>query len=226
MNHKVLLEEEIKKFDYNNGKIRLTLGVLLVVILCTFLIVIATFTNIMFFSGDNIFSKFAGSDFVINSDFWSHVVNFEYVPQVPIVIFIAALLGNYFGALAILIYIIAGLCSLPVFANGGGWRYIFQHSFGYIVAFLPAVIIAGKILSQKLSFINAMKASFFGVFIIHFIGIMYAGIIITFNRNGFEAFMHLISAYCGINIIYDLMFSILAVIIARPVKRVLWLAMS
>ena len=48
MNHRAQLEEEIKKFDYNNGKIRLTFGVLVVAVLCSFLIVMATFTKISF----------------------------------------------------------------------------------------------------------------------------------------------------------------------------------
>ena len=226
MNHREQLEAEIRKFDYNNGKIQLTFGVLVIAMLCSFLIVIATFTKLSFFSSDSSFGTFATSEFVLSSKFWTHVVNFEYIPQVPVVIFIAALLGNYFGALAVLIYIVAGLCSVPVFANGGGLKYILQYSFGYILAFLPAVSIAGRILSNKLSFLNATKASFFGVFMIHFIGIMYAGIIITLNRGGFDSFVQLVTTHCGISIIYDLVFSILAVIMARPIKRVLWLAMS
>ena len=226
MNHREQLEAEIKKFDYSNGKIHLTFGVLIVAVLCAFLIVIATFTKISFFEGDNLLGNFAISNFVLNSKFWSHVVEFEYIPQVPVIIFISALLGNYFGAFAVFLYILAGLCSIPVFANGGGWRYIFQYSFGYIIAFLPAVSIAGRILNRNLSCLNALKASFFGVFIIHFIGIMYAGIIITFNRNGFDAFMHLVTTHCGISVIYDFVFSIIAVLIARPIKKILWLAMS
>ena len=43
MNHRELLEAEIKKFDYNNGKIRLTLGVLVVAVLCAFLITSSAF---------------------------------------------------------------------------------------------------------------------------------------------------------------------------------------
>ena len=229
MNHKAQLEAEIKKFDYNNGKIRLTLGVLVVAVLCAFLIVVATFTELSFVENG------LPPDAIIHPvkylkqtgcSLWSFFISYKYIPQIPVIIFISALLGCQFGVLAVLIYIVAGLCSVPVFAMGGGWKYIFEYYFGYILAFIPAVAICGNILSHKLSFKNALKAAFFGVLLIHFIGIMYTAVAIIFRRNGFNFFMDMIAIQSGIKIIYDLVFSILAVIIARPVKRVLWLAMS
>ncbi len=229
MNHREQLEAEIKKFDYNNGKIRLTFGVLVVVVLCAFLIVIATFTKLSFME-----TKLP-VDAIIHpvkyieqsgSGIWNFLMSYKYIPQIPIIIFISALLGGSFGFLSVLLYIIAGILSIPVFALGGGWRYIFEYNFGYILSFLPAVVISGSILSSRLSFKNALKASFFGVLLIHFIGIMYTAIIIIFKRDGFNFFMDMIAIQSGIKIIYDLVFSVLAVIIARPVKRVLWLAMS
>lgn len=229
MNHREQLEAEIKKFDYNNGKIRLTFGVLVVVVLCAFMIVIATFTKLSFIEAK------LPVDAIIHpvkyieqsgSGIWDFLISYKYIPQIPVIIFISALLGGYFGFLSVLLYILTGLCSVPVFALGGGWRYIFEYNFGYILAFLPAVFISGNILSNKLSFKNALKASFFGVLLIHFIGIMYTAIVIIFRRDGFNFFMDMIAIQSGIKIVYDLFFSILAVIIARPVKRVLWLAMS
>ncbi len=229
MNHRALLEEEIKKFDYNNGKIRLTFGVLVVVVLCSFLIVIATFTKISFIDAklpiDAIIHPFKYIEQSGNG-LWAFLCSYKYIPQIPVIIFISALLGGRFGLLSVLIYIIAGLCSVPVFALGGGWKYLFEYNFGYILAFLPAVSIAGNILCSKLSIQNALKASFFGVLLIHFIGIMYAAIIIIFKRDGFNFFMDMIAIQSGIKIIYDLVFSVLAVLLARPVKHILWLAMS
>lgn len=229
MNHRAQLEEEIKKFDYNNGKIRLTFGVLVAAVLCSFLIVMATFTKISFIDNklpiDAIIHPFKYIE-QSGSGLWAVLSSYKYIPQVPVIIFISALLGSRFGLLSVMLYIIAGLCSVPVFALGGGWKYIFEYNFGYIIAFLPAVSIAGNILSSKLSIQNALKASFFGVLLIHFIGIMYSAIIIIFRRDGFAFFMDMIAIQSGIKIIYDLVFSVLAVLIARPVKRVLWLAMS
>ena len=229
MNHKAQLEEEIKKFDYNNGKIQLTFGVLIIVVLCAFLIIMATFTKFSFIDGKLPVEALTHPFLYIeqsNEGFWTLLGSYQYIPQIPVIIFIAALLGHHFGFLAVLIYILAGLCSLPIFAMGGGWRYIFENNFGYILAFLPSVYISGKILCKQLSIKNAIKAAFFGVLIIHFLGIMYTAIVIIFKHNGFNFFMDTIAINSGIKVIYDFVFSILAVIIARPVKRILWLAMS
>lgn len=229
MNHKALLEEEIKKFDYNNGKIRLTFGVLVVVVLCTFLIVIATFTKLSFIDSSLPVEALKHPTVYMEQTgigLWEFLCSYKYIPQIPVIIFISALIGPHFGFISVLLYVLIGLFSVPVFAIGGGWKYIFEHNFGYILAFMPAVLVAGKILSKQLTLKNALKASFFSVLLIHFIGIMYTAIIIILNRSGFNYFMEMIVVQNGIKIIFDLVFSVLAVLVARPVKHILWLAMS
>lgn len=228
MNGKKRIENELKQFDYNNAGLKLTLGVLVVVCLCTFLIVIATFSELSFSSYklpvDAILHplRFLSQ----SNNAWLFVLGYQYIPQVPVILFIAALLGSRFGFLSVLIYIAAGLSAFPVFALGGGWRYIFEYNFGYILAFLPAVIVAGNILSGKLSIKNALKAAFFGVLIIHFIGILYTTVVVILKHDSFELFMDMIAIQSGIKIIYDFVFSVFAILIARPVKKILWLAMG
>ena len=43
---------------------------------------------------------------------------------------------------SILLYILLGLFAIPVFALGGGPKYIFEYGFGYILAYIPAVFFA------------------------------------------------------------------------------------
>lgn len=210
MNHKELIKKELQKFEYNDSKLKLTLGVLVVVCLCSFLIVISTFTEFHF-----TWQKLPVNDLLR-----------VYIPQVPVILFISALLGNRFGFLSVMIYIIAGLTCVPVFALGGGWRYIFQSNFGYILAFIPAVLIAGKILSQKIDFKNTLISAFFGVLIIHFIGVLYTTAVVIWYRESLDLYMSTIAIQSGFKIIYDFIFSILAILIAKPVKKVLWLAMG
>lgn len=210
MNHKELIKSELQKFDYNNSKLKLTFGVLVVVVLCAFLIVIATFTEL----------HFTWQKLPVNE------VLRIYIPQVPVILFVSALLGNRFGFLSVMLYVLAGLTVVPVFALGGGWRYIFQYNFGYILAYIPAVLVSGKILSQKIDFKNTFMAAFWGVVIIHFIGILYTIVVIIFRRNSFELFTELVEIQSGIKIIYDFVFSIIAILIAKPVKKILWLAMG
>lgn len=230
MKNKKRIEEELNKFNYNNSSLKLTLGVLIVAYLCAFLIVIATFTELAVSTSYKLPVeailhplRFLAQD---NHSAWLFVLGYQYIPQVPVILFIAALLGSRFGVLSVLLYIVAGLSYFPVFALGGGWRYIFEYNFGYILAFVPAVIIAGNILSGSFSFKNVLKAAFFGVLIIHFIGILYTTVVVIFKHDSFELFMDMIAIQSGIKVLFDFVCSIFAIIIARPVKKVLWLAMG
>ena len=63
---------------------------------------------------------------------------------------ITFVLGEY-SILAMAIYLIMGLCGLPIFALGGGISYLLQPSFGYLIGFLISCPICGKIINPQLS---------------------------------------------------------------------------
>jgi biotin transport system substrate-specific component len=59
------------------------------------------------------------------------------------------LLGSRWGLISIAVYLLAGVCGLPVFAGGtGGIGKLVGPTGGYLVGFLPAVWIIGLI-SEK-----------------------------------------------------------------------------
>ena len=58
------------------------------------------------------------------------------------------LLGAKKGALAVCVYILLGLCGLPIFAQGGGIGYVFQPSFGYIIGFALGAFVTGVIANK------------------------------------------------------------------------------
>jgi len=53
------------------------------------------------------------------------------------------LLGAKWGALSQILYLLVGLLGLPVFAMGGGFSYVLQPSFGFLLGLVPAAYIAG-----------------------------------------------------------------------------------
>jgi biotin transporter BioY len=201
--------------------IRLSFGTLLLVICCTFLIIIATFVqlNISHF----IIPKglFTGESLVFN-DF---IHSYKFIPQVPIVMFVGAFLGRKYGIASILLYIILGLASLPIFALGGGPKYIFEYGFGYILAYIPAVFFAGSILKSGFSNKNILKATIVGVLTIHLIGILYMLFIAGIKHEGWAFMGGWISAQSGVKIIYDMVFSFAVLFIARYAKIILWFYM-
>ena len=77
------------------------------------------------------------------------------VPPVPfsLQIFFAilagALLGSRRGAISVGVYVLLGLCGLPVFTKGAGLSYIFQPTFGYLAGFILGAWLCGKIVELR-----------------------------------------------------------------------------
>lgn len=209
----------VKTVKTNTSGLRFSLSSFLLIIFCSFLIVISTFVqlNISHFAFPT--GLFSGEEFRI----YDYIHTFHLIPQVPAIMFIAGLLGRKFGMTSVLIYIITGLFIIPVFALGGGPKYIFEYGFGYILAYLPAVYITGTILKEGFTYKNIIKAVISGILTIHIIGILYMLIIAGFKHEGWMFTSGWIAAQSGIKILYDFIFSFLAVLVAKYLRLVLWL---
>ncbi len=58
------------------------------------------------------------------------------------------LLGAKKGTFSCLVYLAIGLVGLPVFTKGGGFQYVFQPTFGYLLGLVPACFLAGFLLKK------------------------------------------------------------------------------
>ncbi len=85
------------------------------------------------------------------------------------------LLGPRLGAASVGIYIVLGLVGLPVFAEGGGFSYIFKPSFGYIIGFAVAAYVTGAIANRvaRPGYKRLLAANFLGLFIVYAFGMVY-----------------------------------------------------
>lgn len=203
---------EYREFIYKGEKTPFTLGTLAVVAFCTVLLIVATFTKLDI---AHYFPEFSGGFHLI-------IKKFEFIPQVPAVIFIAAILGVRWGTVVILFYLITGFFIWPVFALGGGIEYVKSYFFGYILGFFAAVLFAGRILYHRYDIKNMLYASIIGVLSIHICGIFYSFILSLFNFSTYSLNFKLTMS----QIIYDIIFSFIAVLIARLVKYIFWIAMK
>lgn len=221
------LQSQIEKYS-NEDKIKFSLGTLTLVGFCSFLIIIATFTQLSFFH------------YTFPMDAILHPIRFfgehhntifplkyyEYIPQVPVIIYISTLLGLRYGFISVFIYIILGLTFFPIFALGGGPSYVLQYNFGYILAYIPAVVIVNLCLKNNFSYTSIAKSSCLGVITIHLIGIFYTIIISFIKKDPVNAVLNWILIQSFAKIIYDFIFSFLAIIFAKLTRKILCLAMG
>ena len=201
--------------------IRLSFGSVLLVLCCTFLIILSTFVqlNIHHFT---LPAGFFSGEHLVMADY---IHTYRLIPQVPVIIFVGAFLGRRYGIASILLYILLGLFVIPVFALGGGPSYVLEYSFGYILAYIPAVFFSGSILKSGCTNRNIFHAVLVGVLTIHVIGVLYMLFIAGLRHEGSEFMLGWIIAQSGVKIIYDFIFSFAAVFAAKYAKIILWFFM-
>ena len=216
------MSESEKKIKYRQVYgIRLSLGSIVLMVFCAFLLTIVTFVKINLTHYIIPFDIFNGEPHNL-TDFLKTVT---IIPQIPVVLFIGALLGRKYGITSVLMYILTGLFILPVFALGGGWRYVLEYGFGYILGYIPAIFFAGSILKSGYTYRNIAQAVLVGVLTIHIIGVFYMLFLAGIRHEGSEFIMGWIAAQSGIKIIYDLIIGFIAVLIAKYARLLLWIFM-
>lgn len=210
MSEEVLIPK-MKRVDKTKKKFRIPWLNIAIIILCVLLIIGSTFLNINLkhyiippelFSGE----KLSAQDFIFSIFF---------IPQIPVIMFVCSLLGKKMATVTTMLYILTGLFIVPIFALGGGIQYFGEYGFGYILGYIPAVILAGSFLDNKYSYWNMIKAAVLGVLTIHFIGILYMLIIVLIRKSGMDFALGWIYAQSGLKIIYDLIFSFVLILIGK-----------
>ena len=220
------ISKQLNSFKYKGEPVKITLGTLLLTAFCILLLIIATFTQITFshyhIPIDAIpFLSKDPTDYEIMNHFTK---TYRYIPQIPTVFFIVGLLGRKFGILAICGYIILGMF-FPIFALGGGVTYLFEYGFGYILAFIPAIFFSGTLLKVKTDFLRIVLLSTLGVLAIHILGVLYMLFIATLRHAPMDLISSWIASQSGVQILYDMFFSIIAIYLGRFSKKLLWLIM-
>ncbi|VEP13531.1 BioY protein [Hyella patelloides LEGE 07179] len=94
--------------------------------------------------------------------------------QIGAVLLTGCLGGKNAALLAQLAYLSLGLLGLPIFNRGGGWQYILEPHFGYLLGFVVGAWICGNLAFQKSASINGLMLSCITGFLsIHLVGIVY-----------------------------------------------------
>ncbi|TAD74190.1 MAG: biotin transporter BioY [Oscillatoriales cyanobacterium] len=105
--------------------------------------------------------------------------------QVAAVLLVACLGGGTAAALSQVAYLALGLVGLPIFEGGGGWQYLGEPSFGYLLGFVPAGWLCGR-----WAFLGPPKVEqlaigcAIGLVALHSVGLLYAMVL---RSSEFEA---------------------------------------
>ena len=220
------IEKQLNSFKYNGEPVRITIGTLILMCLCILMLIVATFTQI------TLSHPYLPSDtfhFLSQNPDSSQIVHhftktYKYIPQIPMVFFIVALLGRKFGITTIVLYILLGMF-FPIFALGGGITYLFEYGFGYILAFIPAIFFTGTLLKVKTDFLRIVLMAGLGVLAIHILGILYMLFIATLRHASMDLVIGWITSQSGIQIFYDIFFTVLGIYLGRWTRRLLWIVL-
>ncbi len=183
----------------------LSVGTIAVLGLCFLLLIIATFSQFSF-------------------NFAAH--NISYSPLIPIMLFIIYILGINYSFLLFILYLLTGFFVWPIFVFGGGVEFVQNYLFGYIVGFALAIFIAGFIFNLSQTIKTRLVATFCGILTIHFSELFYCIILAILKVIKFSLVIPIISKIILSNILLDILFSFILILLAPYIKNVLWTCMK
>lgn len=111
--------------------------------------------------------------------------------QFPIIALSAVLLGGKYAMLSQLAYLLIGLIGFPIFTKGGGLGYIFEPTFGFLIGFVIAAFIIGKIIEKrnKPTVIWVFFACAVGILVDYAIGVTYMYFILNYYIKATTSFL-------------------------------------
>lgn len=126
------------------------------------------------------------------------------LPYVPFTLqfmfcsFSGILLGSKLGMLSQLLYVSIGLMGIPVFTQGGGISYILQPTFGYLIGFIVAGFVIGKLTENRknLNMKTILLSVLSGLFFVYLIGVPYLYFInIFYLRNEYTIYLSVLYGF-------------------------------
>jgi len=149
-------------------------------------------------------------------------IPFPYVPLTFQPFFCATagiILGARLGALSQIIYVAAGLAGAPVFTQGSGPMYVLKPSFGYLIGFIAAAYIIGKMCEghKAAKFHHILISLICGLFVIYLIGVPYSYLISRFYLGNQSATIWYIAVSSAVFFIKDLVLYVVVAIVAYRV---------
>ena len=89
------------------------------------------------------------------------------------------LLGPGCGALSQGVYVALGLIGLPIFTAGGGFGYVLQPTFGFLLGLIPSAAVIGALTRRNTSALCIALACVAGLAVLYAVGVPYMALILN-----------------------------------------------
>lgn len=130
------------------------------------------------------------------------------------------LLGSRRAAFSVAVYLVIGLLGIPIFARGGGPAYLLRPTFGFLLGFLPAAFVAGKLCQAvwfekiRMDFlaVAAGYGCYYGMGILYFYFITHT---VIKNPIGWKM---IVTVYCLPTMVPDILLCMLAVTVSARLR--------
>ncbi len=138
--------------------------------------------------------------------------------QTLLVMLSGILLGKKVGAMACGIYLLLGLLGLPVFAQGGGFGYLLKPTFGYLLGFVLAAFLIGRIAEKKKTLPGLLMATGTGLLAIYGLGTIYYWIVATVYLKTEIVVWTLLMTCIFTTLPSDILWMVVAVLIGKRLR--------
>ena len=138
------------------------------------------------------------------------------------VILSGLILGAKLGALSQILYLLLGLIGVPIFTGfTGGLHSIMKPSFGFIIGFIFAAYIVGKIAHRNQKPKSIWLASFIGTIVIYIFGLPYMYYMLNIIMLKGMPFVAIIQVGCIIFLPGDILKAIVSSLVASKTLPIL-----
>ncbi|WP_342601262.1 biotin transporter BioY [Psychrobacillus sp. FSL H8-0483] len=146
--------------------------------------------------------------------------------QIIAVYLAGSLLGSKRGLQSQMIYVLVGLAGLPVFTQGGGFMYVLQPTFGYLIGFAAGAYTIGFFIEriEQPTRKHFIVANLIGTAVIYAFGVTYLYLALNFWLDVPTNLSHVLAAgffsTVGIDIALAIFSSLLATRIYPLLKTI------
>ena len=133
------------------------------------------------------------------------------------------LLGWKWGTVSIAVYLVLGLVGVPIFTLGGGFGYVLQPTFGYLLGFCLGCFAGGLICSRGVNgFVRRLCGSLVNLVVVYTVGVLYLGLIMKFHLGQDVDVAHIVVAYGLVFLPTDALWAALGTLAAPRILPYVW----